>query len=70
MVASSQVGGKQSQIPDEIISCADVEAMVGQHHVFFFADGPEELTEELVMDKIKKSAGESSHGRLQLQERL
>eukprot|EP00281_Chroomonas_sp_CCMP1168_P029716 CAMPEP_0206253832 /NCGR_PEP_ID=MMETSP0047_2-20121206/23364_1 /ASSEMBLY_ACC=CAM_ASM_000192 /TAXON_ID=195065 /ORGANISM="Chroomonas mesostigmatica_cf, Strain CCMP1168" /LENGTH=208 /DNA_ID=CAMNT_0053680071 /DNA_START=43 /DNA_END=666 /DNA_ORIENTATION=+ len=39
------------------INKPDVEMMVGQHHLFFFADGPSELTEELVMEKITKSAG-------------
>ncbi|EKX31180.1 hypothetical protein GUITHDRAFT_156656, partial [Guillardia theta CCMP2712] len=35
----------------------DVERVIGQHHVFYFADDPEDMTEELVMDKIKKSSG-------------
>ena len=36
---------------------SDVERVIGQHHVFYFADDPEDMTEELVMDKIKKSSG-------------
>mmetsp|Transcript_6648 Transcript_6648/g.10517 ORF Transcript_6648/g.10517 Transcript_6648/m.10517 type:complete len:157 (-) Transcript_6648:987-1457(-) len=35
----------------------DVEQAVGQHHVFYFGEGAEDMTEELVMDKIKKSSG-------------
>lgn len=41
------------------LTFTDIEAMVGQHHIFFFADGPDELTEEFIMDKITKSAGVS-----------
>mmetsp|Transcript_47633 Transcript_47633/g.113403 ORF Transcript_47633/g.113403 Transcript_47633/m.113403 type:complete len:221 (-) Transcript_47633:21-683(-) len=35
----------------------EIEAAIGQHHVFFFADGPSDLLEEDVMEKITKSAG-------------
>lgn len=35
----------------------EIEKMVGQHHVFYFADGPEDMTEEQVMDKVTKSSG-------------
>lgn len=35
----------------------EVEKLVGQHHVFFFADGPDDLKEEEVMNKVNKSAG-------------
>ncbi len=37
---------------------AEIEKMVGQHHVFYFADGPEDMTEGQVMEKIKKSSGD------------
>jgi len=51
----SQLGGMAKSRAG--VNKPDVEAMVGQHHLFFFAEGLDELTEELVMEKIKKSAG-------------
>mmetsp|Transcript_23211 Transcript_23211/g.47375 ORF Transcript_23211/g.47375 Transcript_23211/m.47375 type:complete len:234 (+) Transcript_23211:145-846(+) len=35
----------------------EIEKMVGQHHVFYFADGPEDMTEAEVMEKVTKSSG-------------
>mmetsp|Transcript_811 Transcript_811/g.986 ORF Transcript_811/g.986 Transcript_811/m.986 type:complete len:228 (+) Transcript_811:110-793(+) len=35
----------------------DVEKIMGQHHVFYFTDDPEDMTEEEVMAKVKKSSG-------------
>ena len=35
----------------------EVDKIMGQHHVFFFADDPTDMTEDEVMTKIKKSSG-------------
>lgn len=35
----------------------EVEKIMGQHHVFYFADDPQDLNEAEVMDKVKKSSG-------------
>lgn len=35
----------------------EVEKIMGQHHVFYFTDDPDDMTEEEVMAKVKKSSG-------------
>ena len=34
-----------------------VSSFIGQFHVELFADDPEDLSEEIIVDKLKRSAG-------------